>query len=140
MKIATFWHDGSRQVGRVSADLCSVTPWLFEQSARELGALCLLERQAAGLPLPEEGSPLPLSAVRLEAPLPRPRRNIFCVGKNYRAHAREFAQSGFDSSAATTGDDLPSHPIIFSKVPESVIAAGAAIRIPAGIPPGTAAR
>ena len=42
----------------------------------------------------------PLDRVALEAPIPRPRRNIFCVGKNYHEHAHEFARSGFDSSAA----------------------------------------
>jgi 2-keto-4-pentenoate hydratase/2-oxohepta-3-ene-1,7-dioic acid hydratase in catechol pathway len=51
------------------------------------------------------------------------------VGKNYHAHAKEFANSGFDSSAKA-GGDIPSVPIIFSKVPESVIATGEAIRMP----------
>jgi 2-keto-4-pentenoate hydratase/2-oxohepta-3-ene-1,7-dioic acid hydratase in catechol pathway len=30
------------------------------------------------------------------APIPTPRRNIFCVGKNYHEHAKEFANSGLD--------------------------------------------
>jgi 2-keto-4-pentenoate hydratase/2-oxohepta-3-ene-1,7-dioic acid hydratase in catechol pathway len=72
-----------------------------------------------------------LSAVRILAPLPRPARNIFCVGKNYREHAQEFTRSGFDSSAATLHDAVPSAPIIFSKVPESVIGSEEAIRHPA---------
>ena len=57
---------------------------------------------------------------RILAPFPRPRRNIFCVGKNYREHAREFTASGFDSSAGK--DAIPDAPIVFSKVPECVIA------------------
>jgi 2-keto-4-pentenoate hydratase/2-oxohepta-3-ene-1,7-dioic acid hydratase in catechol pathway len=65
-------------------------------------------------------SAVPLDRVVIEAPIPRPRRNIFCVGKNYHAHAKEFAGSGFDSSAKS-GGDIPSAPIIFSKVPESVV-------------------
>nr|WP_284694620.1 fumarylacetoacetate hydrolase family protein [Geomonas sp. Red32] len=91
-----------------------------------------MERLSAGDCL-EQGAPLPLSEVRLDAPLPHPRRNIFCVGKNYRAHAREFARSGFDSSSAKAGDEVPSDPIIFSKVPETVIPSGAPIRIPTGV-------
>lgn len=55
------------------------------------------------------------------APIPRPRRNIFCVGKNYHEHAQEFSRSGFDSGAS---DKPPEWPIIFSKVPETVIAHG----------------
>ena len=59
------------------------------------------------------------------APIPRPGRNIFCVGKNYYEHAHEFARSGFDSGAASGA--VPDAPIIFSKVPECVIATGAPI-------------
>ena len=133
MKIATYWHEGIRYVGRLSADGGTVTALLLETPAPESGALALIERMAAGLAQPEDGASLPLSAVRLDAPLPRPRRDVFCVGKNYHEHAREFAQSGFDSSAAKQESDVPSHPIIFSKLPESVIAPGAAIRIPTGV-------
>jgi len=134
MKIVTYWHAGARQVGRLSADGSSVTPLILSEQVKDSGALVLIERMAAGLAPPSDDvPPLPISSVRLDAPLPRPRRNIFCVGKNYHAHAREFSQSGFDSGASKTGDDIPSDPIVFSKVPESVIAPGAAIRIPVGI-------
>src|SRR3954467_3136261 len=40
-----------------------------------------------------------LAGQQLMAPIPVPRRNIFCVGKNYHEHAKEFSQSGFDTSA-----------------------------------------
>ena len=78
------------------------------------GILALIERNGAGLP--RTLSPIPLAQVALEAPIPLPRRNIFCVGKNYHEHAHEFARSGFDSSAGAGA--VPKHPIIFSKVPE----------------------
>ncbi len=121
-------------MGLLSSDGSAVTPFMLGEHVRDSGALALVEMMAAGLPLPAlAGPPLPLASVRIDAPLPRPRRNIFCVGKNYHEHAREFAQSGFDSSISKPGDDIPSHPIIFSKVPESVIAPGAAIQIPAGV-------
>lgn len=58
---------------------------------------------------------------RLLAPIPRPPRNIFCVGKNYVEHAHEFSGSGFDSSASKPSDAVPTHPIVFSKPPSSVI-------------------
>ena len=71
---------------------------------------------------------LPLTATRVLAPIPRPRRNIFCVGKNYREHAREFATSGYDVDTSTTTDDhAPSHPIVFTKPPSSVIGPGAVV-------------
>ena len=42
------------------------------------------------------GQALALADVRVEAPIPSPLRNIFCVGKNYHEHAHEFTRSGFD--------------------------------------------
>jgi 2-keto-4-pentenoate hydratase/2-oxohepta-3-ene-1,7-dioic acid hydratase in catechol pathway len=89
--------------------------------------LALVERLAAGTALPATGPAIPLAQVTLEAPLPRPRRNIFCVGKNYYEHAHEFARSGFDSSAASGA--VPDAPIIFSKVPECVTGPSAPILI-----------
>ncbi|WP_368904690.1 fumarylacetoacetate hydrolase family protein [Taklimakanibacter lacteus] len=80
------------------------------------GLLALISRHE----MPRTLNPIPLREITLEAPIPRPRRNIFCVGKNYHAHAKEFAASGFDSSAAQGA--VPQHPIIFSKVPECVVA------------------
>ena len=62
--------------------------------------------------------------VKLLAPIPRPAKNIFCVGKNYHEHAREFHDSGFDASATTAIPDLP---IIFSKAATTVIGPGDAI-------------
>ena len=65
----------------------------------------LLERKLGG----------PASKIRLEAPIPRPARNIFCLGRNYREHAAE------------RGAEAPPHPVYFTKVPESVLAPGGRI-------------
>ncbi|MEM7467728.1 MAG: fumarylacetoacetate hydrolase family protein [Pseudomonadota bacterium] len=56
-------------------------------------------------------------AVRYLPPISQPSKNILCVGKNYRAHAAEFANSGFDNSQAPNEDSVPRHPIVFSKAP-----------------------
>jgi 2-keto-4-pentenoate hydratase/2-oxohepta-3-ene-1,7-dioic acid hydratase in catechol pathway len=53
----------------------------------------------------------PFSNIRLLAPIPRPTKNIFCVGKNYVEHALEL---GSDS-------DIPEHIMLFSKVPTTVV-------------------
>ncbi|MBK6005260.1 fumarylacetoacetate hydrolase family protein [Ramlibacter ginsenosidimutans] len=119
MKIAAYLYQGHPGVGRVSADGRQVEPFQVSAEQAALGALPLVEAQAAGRALPPTGQPVSLQQVQLLAPIPRPRRNIFCVGKNYHAHAKEFAGSGFDSSAKS-GGDIPAAPIIFSKVPESV--------------------
>jgi 2-keto-4-pentenoate hydratase/2-oxohepta-3-ene-1,7-dioic acid hydratase in catechol pathway len=74
---------------------------------------------------------LDLKSVQLSAPIPLPRRDVICVGKNYRAHAHEFARSGFDATAG--GEEIPAAPIIFTKNSGSVIAHGEPIRYPHGI-------
>ena len=90
MKVATFSIGGERRVGIVDLDRadrrCRST---FPSRKRPKGVLALIERNGAGLP--RTSAPLPLERVALEAPIPRPRRNIFCVGKNYHEHAHEFA-------------------------------------------------
>ena len=62
------------------------------------------------------------SALRqsLCAPLSNPPHHVICVGKNYHAHAREFARSGFDASDTAAKDPSPSHPVIFSKPASSI--------------------
>jgi 2-keto-4-pentenoate hydratase/2-oxohepta-3-ene-1,7-dioic acid hydratase in catechol pathway len=129
MKIAAYLDRGRPGVGIVSSDLQSVLPLALPEAELPRGALAVVEMLAAGAPLPATGAPVALDAVQLLAPIPRPRRNLFCVGKNYHAHAREFAGSGFDSSAKS-GGDIPAAPIIFTKVPECVIAHNDAIVVP----------
>jgi 2-keto-4-pentenoate hydratase/2-oxohepta-3-ene-1,7-dioic acid hydratase in catechol pathway len=134
MKIATFRWGGRRCVGVLSADGTELTPLAPGDDARarveSRGALALVESLAAGQPLPPASGPrLPVTAVRLEAPLPRPRRNLFCVGRNYRSHARELASTVF-SDVAKKEDGWP---IVFTKVPECVIGPGEPIVLPRGI-------
>jgi 2-keto-4-pentenoate hydratase/2-oxohepta-3-ene-1,7-dioic acid hydratase in catechol pathway len=65
---------------------------------------------------------LPLSSVHLLAPIPRPRKNIFCIGKNYAEHAKEFEKTA-DVSVA-----VPKVPVVFSKPPTCVVGPGAVVR------------
>ena len=68
---------------------------------------------------------LPLDSLQLLAPIPRPPRNIFCVGKNYPEHVKEvqsIVASDSDTKAAS-----PDSPIIFTKATSSVIGPGASI-------------
>jgi 2-keto-4-pentenoate hydratase/2-oxohepta-3-ene-1,7-dioic acid hydratase in catechol pathway len=55
------------------------------------------------------------------------RRNIFCVGKNYHEHAREFSQSGFDTSAQQ-GEVAPPAPVVFTKPASTVVAHRATVK------------
>jgi len=118
LRIATFVHNGKRQVGLVSADGQQVTPWALSPEQAHRGAQPLIEAAVEGRALPAlSGDALPLASVRLEAPLPVPRRNVWCVGRNYHAHAKELSASVFKDSNA----DTKAWPIVFTKVPECVI-------------------
>ena len=116
MKIATYRVGGERRVGVVDDKRQTVAAFDLPVNEAHHGLLAIIDRPI----LPAILSPMPLREAQLEAPIPRPRRNIFCVGKNYHEHAKEFAASGFDSSA--TNGAVPKNPIVFSKVPESVVA------------------
>jgi 2-keto-4-pentenoate hydratase/2-oxohepta-3-ene-1,7-dioic acid hydratase in catechol pathway len=122
-----------RQVGIVDAAARTIRPWQLAPGEAQAGVMAVVELAAGGKPLPAAGEPLPLADVVLEAPFPQPRRNIFCVGKNYFEHAHEFARSGFDSSAASGA--VPDAPIIFSKVPDCVTGPGAPIRVDRRVSP-----
>jgi 2-keto-4-pentenoate hydratase/2-oxohepta-3-ene-1,7-dioic acid hydratase in catechol pathway len=116
VKVATFHIGGERRVGIVDEKRQSIAPFDLTVEEARSGLLALLALEQ----IPATLNPIPLREVTLEAPIPLPRRNIFCVGKNYHEHAKEFASSGFDSSAAQGA--IPQHPIVFSKVPECVVA------------------
>lgn len=59
--------------------------------------------------------------VKLLAPIPRPRKNIFGIGLNYVEHVAESAKS------LDTSKELPKQPVVFSKPPTTVIGPGDAI-------------
>jgi 2-keto-4-pentenoate hydratase/2-oxohepta-3-ene-1,7-dioic acid hydratase in catechol pathway len=116
LRIATFQIKGRRLVGLVSADGQSITPFDLPPEQMQRGAQALIE---AGDPkkIPLQGASVAISSVKLEAPLPVPRRNVFCVGRNYHAHAKELQASVFKNNTANP----ESWPIVFTKVPESVV-------------------
>jgi 2-keto-4-pentenoate hydratase/2-oxohepta-3-ene-1,7-dioic acid hydratase in catechol pathway len=127
MKLATVKLDDRQIVGAVDSTGRSIR--LVQEPA--VGSLLDIIRQSEGKPPKLRlGEPLSISDVQLCAPIPRPARNIFCVGKNYHEHAHEFTRSGHDSSARGPGEAIPTAPIFFSKVPETVIGDGARIRHP----------
>ncbi len=63
-----------------------------------------------------------LANVKLLAPIPVPRKNVFGIGLNYVEHVEESART-LDTSA-----DLPKQPVVFSKPPTAVVGPGDAIQ------------
>jgi 2-keto-4-pentenoate hydratase/2-oxohepta-3-ene-1,7-dioic acid hydratase in catechol pathway len=56
----------------------------------------------------------PLASVHLLAPIPRPRKNIFCLGRNYVDHALESTLARSDKG------EVPEDPIFFTKATTTV--------------------
>jgi len=70
------------------------------------------ERRAAG-------AVLPLTGLRIGAPIARPHQ-ILCIGLNYSDHAAE------------TGQAVPTEPILFTKSPNTLVGPSDEVRIPRG--------
>ena len=127
MKLVAFDWQGASHLGELDADGTTIHRFdLPPGTASDAGVTALI-----GAETPPVAGTVALADVTLRAPVPRPHRNVFCVGKNYHEHAHEFARSGFDSSAAKGA--VPTAPIVFSKVPECVVAPGGAVAIDAAV-------
>lgn len=116
MKLITFEIDGVAAAGYIDGEEAVVC----SEGDDALGAvLSVIESGVAAISeWRRTGRRVPLTTVKLLAPIPKPLRDVFCVGKNYYAHAAEFYSSGFDSSAK---EKVPTHPVVFTKATTSVV-------------------
>lgn len=128
----TFSWDGQEKFGVANEDEHAV--WDIELLVERSGVECpvtLLEGIEAGnrfmeqlkklLEWAEMNQPIsfliPFSDIQWLPPLPTLRKNIMCVGKNYREHAIEMGSE----------DDIPEHVMVFTKSPTTMIGHGEAI-------------
>lgn len=109
MRLLTFQSDTGPRLGIVRADN-AVTP------VPAIDMLGLIEAGADRLKRARTGTGLmlPLASLRLLAPIPTPRRNIFCVGLNYRAHAAESLR------AKNLPVKMPEVPVFFTKATTAI--------------------
>jgi len=125
MRLASWSWGGREHVGTISADGREATPLAAGAASR--GTLPLIQALARGEPLPQpSGTRLPVDVVTLRAPLPRPLRSLFCVGRNYRAHAQELAGTVFRETMPTSDP----WPIVFGKLGECVVGPFDTVRMP----------
>ncbi|HEV2678484.1 MAG TPA: fumarylacetoacetate hydrolase family protein [Aliidongia sp.] len=126
MRFASFVHDEKIGYGVfVTEDRILDLPAAARKAGLSLPA-DLSGLIAAGAPalavvrdlLAQSSLSLPLSAVRLTAPIPRPGKNVFCVGRNYLDHVAE----GYRARGTET--KLPEAPQFFTKPPTAVIGPG----------------
>jgi 2-keto-4-pentenoate hydratase/2-oxohepta-3-ene-1,7-dioic acid hydratase in catechol pathway len=121
MRLATVLHNHQRRVGRVSMDGRQVE--LLDIDGTR-GVQALIERGSAAPPATT--ARVALTETTLIAPMPQPHRNLWCVGRNYHAHAKELRETVFKDNSA----DPQGWPIVFTKVPQTVVGPGAEVRLP----------
>ena len=132
MHLVTFLESGIARIGILDSqqneiiDLSKLVPHLPHNMLDFIacGNDALLEVKSA---LTSRQHNLSLTQVQLLAPIPQPRRNILCVGKNYRAHVKEVQTAG--STCGDKSEDLPAKPIIFTKATTAVIGPGECIPV-----------
>ncbi len=126
MRLIAFDRAGERRLGLLAGDggwvldLADARPELPTDPAKVVAGG--EATKAAVRKAQEEADPgrlLALEEVTLRAPLDPPVRNLLCVGKNYAAHAGEFA--GVAGATSGVGEELPEHPIFFTKASTAVI-------------------
>ncbi len=126
MKFISYFSRGE-QVGVLAGD--KVIPLQNNLSVKINSMLDLIENTTADLldeiesiMVDNKITSLPVDSVKLLAPIPYPRRNVICLGKNYEEHAREIKMT----KISDTG--IPSAPIYFTKMASPAIAHGDDIR------------
>ena len=121
MKLVTFTTGGQPMVGVVDDEAKQVRD-VTALLPPGTGVLELIADWAQWGPVLADKTPAqpatPLDAVRLLAPIPSPRRDVFAVGKNYSEHVAEFGRSGYDQPDRS--EALPEHPVVFTKASTSV--------------------
>jgi len=124
MKLMTFRQNDGVAAGYLDGDEVVICA---QGAGADRAVLDLVAEGASGIArwaANEDAQRVPLASVTVLAPIPEPRRDIFCVGKNYHAHAAEFHSSGFDSSGK---EEVPSAPVIFTKATTAVVGPGAEV-------------
>ena len=125
MRYVVFSHgSGAARPGIIDGD--AVRP--FDASTASLEAYIAKSQSERAAAIARLGAPVPLASVQLHAPL-RPAKNVFCVGRNYLAHAEEGAR------AQGLKLELPSVPTFFTKAPTTIAGPGETLALDGKLSP-----
>lgn len=127
MKFLTFEHNGHEEIGVLNMEKVVPLRYIFN----DIGIACpetmndlidiwdteLMEDIFCGISNNTDYGIL-LEKVIIKAPIPFPKRNLFCLGKNYLDHAMET--KGLPGGT----EEIPKFPIYFSKVADPAIGYG----------------
>lgn len=135
MRLVTFRaDDGEPHVGIVrDEEIIDLTLWLPHQepvlladfdmvdliaAPREVWSQVEAALDASEIALKGAGALVPFQPGMLLAPIPRPRKNVFCIGRNYAEHAAESIRAHKETLPAA---NTPQYPAVFTKAPTAVI-------------------
>ncbi len=126
MKLLTFQKNGQTGIGALvgTDQILDLAPILGAKTMIALiqAGPSALETIGAALQQAASRELLALAGVTLLAPIPRPAKNVFCVGRNYRAHIIEATRARGIAAV------FPTVPEFFSKPPTTVIGPTGEIR------------
>src|SRR5437879_7794166 len=134
MRLASYLVDGQPRAAVLAAD----QPLVAVSDLVAGGPSQMLDLLAAGPPLwnrlraaaaTARGGQA-LRSAQLMAPIPRPRRNLFCVGWNYSEH---FAEGQGARGPSDDAAKIPDYPALFSKQPNGVVGPEAPVWHPAPV-------
>ena len=134
MRLATYLADGRPRAAVLASDqtLVPVTDLVAGGPSEMLDVLdggpALWDRLREAARSARGGEPS--GSARLLAPIPRPRRNVFCVGWNYSEH---FTEGQGMRGPNDDAQQIPDHPTFFSKQPGTVVGPEAPVWYPAPI-------
>ncbi len=134
MRLLTFVSDDGPRAGTFVSDgtILSIPDLVPGAPSDMLGVIerfDLIRDDIRGAARSARGGADPARA-RLLAPIPRPRRNVLCVGWNYSEHFQEGAS--FRAGQGAPGQqEIPEYPALFSKNPATVTGPGSSVLFPA---------
>lgn len=137
MRVCTFDQGGTAYAGVVAADDTIVSTGALVAGAIDpdevLDLLLSGEQFWAELrrAARDARGGIPLQAAKLLAPIPRPARNVFCVGWNYSEHFEEGKQARGQAGPQLAPQEIPEYPSLFTKNPATVIGPDAPVFFPA---------
>lgn len=126
MNFISYVHDGKENYGILKDNKTSIVPMnkILDKIGQEVPSNLLQFiqiysdnlipsiKEALGNTSFEE---IPLDDVKITAPIPYPRRNVFCLGKNYADHAVEI------KSLPGNKAEVPKEPIYFTKIADPAL-------------------
>ncbi|NLK64284.1 MAG: fumarylacetoacetate hydrolase family protein [Tissierellia bacterium] len=122
MFLLTYSYNNKESVGFLNEEKTGIIPaWIVFQGAEDLDMLGIIEKFDT-IELKEikdiidtYKETIKLNEVKVLSPIPYPKRNVICLGKNYLDHVKEV------KSLKNVNSDIPQKPIYFSKIASPAI-------------------